>query len=454
MHRHILVLWLLFVLSPDSSAASATLQVAYFEADASPPVGSPMFYQLNEEVLMPLSARGVVLLGSGQPIVLCAVDWIGIADSAHTEWRNVLAEAAGTSPARVAVHTLHQHDAPGADFDAEAILAEHGLAGKRFDNHFIRQTMSRVAEAIQATLQAPQTVTHLGTGAGRVEKIASNRRVIGADGLIQYWRGSTTNDPDARAAPEGTIDPLVRSISFFHDDRPLVVLSYYATHPMSYYLMAKAHPDFVGMAREQREQALGVPHVYFTGAGGNIAAGKYNDGSHENRQIFADRLAAGMQLAWESNKITPISATDVAWHHEDVALPLADNLDEVKLIETLDDKNVRPWDRYKAACCLAWIHRCQAGGKVSLGCLHLARVRSLHLCGELFVEYQLAAQQLRPDDFVAVAAYGDYGTGYIGLRDSYPQGGYEVQPRVSLVSPDVEDVLMSSISRLLNNQTE
>ena len=29
--------------------------------------------------------------------------------------------------------------------------------------------------------------------------------------------------------------------------------------------------------------------------------------------------------------------------------------------------------------------------------------------GELFVEYQLAAQQMRPNDFVAMAAYGDYG---------------------------------------------
>jgi len=41
----------------------------------------------------------------------------------------------------------------------------------------------------------------------------------------------------------------------------------------------------------------GVLHVHFDGAGGNIGAGKYNDGAHENRQVLADRMAAGMERA-------------------------------------------------------------------------------------------------------------------------------------------------------------
>jgi len=449
MRNYILTLLLTIVALPSAFADSPPLRIACFEVDASPPIGSPMFYQPTEEVLMPLTARGIVLLGDEPPIVLCAVDWIGIADSAHTEWRAALAEAAGTTPERVAVHTLHQHDAPGADFAAEALLAEHGLAGKQYDNHFIRQTITRVATAIRESLRDPQQVTHLGTGAGEVKKIASNRRVIGADGKIKYWRGSSTGDSDARAEPEGNIDPLVRSISFFRDGQPLVVLCYYATHPMSYYRTGKANPDFVGIARTMREKELGVPHIYFTGAGGNVSAGKYNDGSHENRKIFADRLAAGMKLAWQSNELIPISAEEVDWRHEEVALPVATNLVESQLLETLDNDESKQQARFGAAQCLAWLRRCQAGEKVTIGCLHLGSARSLYLCGELFVEYQLAAQQQRPDEFVAVAAYGDYGPGYIGLKSSYPQGGYEVNPRVSLVAPEVEDVLMPAIARLL-----
>jgi hypothetical protein len=37
-----------------------------------------------------------------------------------------------------------------------------------------------------------------------------------------------------------------------------------------------------------------MPQIHFNGDGGNIGAGKWNDGSHENRQILANRVATGM----------------------------------------------------------------------------------------------------------------------------------------------------------------
>jgi hypothetical protein len=69
--------------------------------------------------------------------------------------------------------------------------------------------------------------------------------------------------------------------------------------------------------------------------------------------------------------------------------------------------------------------------------------------GELFVEYQLAAQKLRPDCHVAMAAYGDYGTAYIGTERAYSEGGYETEPRSSNVAPNVESVLMAGMRKLL-----
>jgi hypothetical protein len=69
--------------------------------------------------------------------------------------------------------------------------------------------------------------------------------------------------------------------------------------------------------------------------------------------------------------------------------------------------------------------------------------------GELFVEYQLAAKRLRPDLHVMMAAYGDYGPGYIGTAAAYPEGGYETSPRSSNVAPEVEPVLMGAIRKLL-----
>ncbi|MCX7269951.1 MAG: hypothetical protein NT095_05555, partial [Burkholderiales bacterium] len=69
------------------------------------------------------AAIGVVLLGAGKPIVLCAVDWTGILNEAHVAWRTAIAEAAGTTPDRVAVHCVHQHNAPFACLEAAKLVA-------------------------------------------------------------------------------------------------------------------------------------------------------------------------------------------------------------------------------------------------------------------------------------------------------------------------------------------
>jgi hypothetical protein len=106
-------------------------------------------------------------------------------------------------------------------------------------------------------------------------------------------------------------------------------------------------------------------------------------------------------------------------------------------------------ERFIAATKLAWLRRYRAGEKTELACLRLGGAQILHLPGELFIEYQLAAQQLRPDAFVAVAAYGDYAPAYIGTEISYAQGGYETGRNSSFVAPKVEGVLMRGIAQLL-----
>ena len=85
--------------------------------------------------------------------------------------------------------------------------------------------------------------------------------------IVRY---SATKDPAARAEPEGTIDPLLRSIGLFQRDRLLARLYYYTTHPMSYYGDGRVTSDFVGLARDRRDaDEPGALHLYFTGAPGN-----------------------------------------------------------------------------------------------------------------------------------------------------------------------------------------
>ena len=461
---------------PASDAATrGTLRIGVFQVDATPPLGSPVAYAPARSIEDPLSARGIVLVGAGPPIVLCAVDWIGIGNGGHDVWRDSLAQAAGTTRDRVAVHALHQHDGVRCDFTAEELLAAQGLGGRRFDVAFARQTIENTARAVRESLENLQPVSHLGVGKAKVEKVASNRRILGPDGRVTISRSSSYRIPEpllsrlsvaarangyelsaarveeALAAPEGVIDPWLKMLTFFVQDRPIVSLSYYSTHPQSHFGKGDVTSEFVGLARAEREQALGgMTLVHFNGAGGNVAAGKYNDGTPEARVMLTERMAEGMRRAWEATEKVPLSADEVDWRVEPVRLPVAAHLDPGQLRATLEDPAADEGERLAAAGKLAFVLRMTHGDPIELACLQLGNVHILHMPGELFVEYQLAARRMKPDAVVCMAAYGDYAAGYIGTEIAYSQGGYETQPSASNVSPEVERVLMNGMRRLLH----
>ena len=428
----------------------ASLRLATFDVDATPPVGFAMAYDRVRRVEeLGLRCRGIVLLGSGDPIILCAVDWIGIGNGGHDAFRDSLAKAAGTTRQRVAVHTLHQHDAPRCDFSAEQLLHEAGVSDVGgLNSSLARDLLQRLSVAVFDAISSASDVTHVAFGAANVEGVASNRRILGDDGKVRETRFTTCTDPALRAEPEGTIDSQLDSISFWNGDTPVAVLSYYACHPQSYYRTGIPSPDFPGIARFMRGQAVpDVLHVHFNGAGGNIGAGKFNDGAKENRMLLASRVAAGMKQAFETAKKVPVTSADLAWTVAPVALPPAKHLDR----ETLRS-NMKLWsskDYFGTPDELAWLLRCESGHKIDLACLEIGDIRVLHMPGELFVEYQLAAKAMRPDLKVTMAAYGDYGPGYIGTEIAYSQGGYETSSRSSNVDKSSERVLMDGMKQLL-----
>ncbi|MFO7826026.1 MAG: alpha/beta fold hydrolase [Cyclobacterium sp.] len=422
------------------------LSVAVFDVDATPPVGSLLAYdRMENRDDLGLRAKGIVLSGSGLPIVLCAVDWIGIGNESQDAFKAHLAKAASTIPSRVAIHTVHQHDAPISDWGAEKILVDAGLDPQAFESSFDHVLLNRLEEAIETALTEAQPLSHVGTGKAIVEKVASNRRIIGADGKVQYFRSSSTQDPQIRDFPEGLIDPEVSLISFWNGDQPIAVLSYYAVHPQSYYLTKVANPDFPGIARYLRQ--LAVPealHVHFNGAGANIAAGKYNDGSKINRKLLAERLAAGMEKAWENTRKQALNPQDVFWQQEPLLLPANEAIAKIEQEMHLQNPRWLTNNMQK----LAWYKRQQLGKKIDISCLTLGDARILHLPGELFVEYQLAAKAVRPDLSVAMAAYGDYGPFYIGTAAAYPEQGYEIN--ASPVTAEAEPVILEAIKKLLH----
>jgi hypothetical protein len=448
------VIYLIFaaicILITNREIFAQQIRVGTFNVDATPPIGAPVAYAKTRSVTDPLSARGVVILSEQPPVVLCAVDWIGISNEGQDVWKTKLAKAANTTVDRVSVHALHQHDGPICDFTIEKILSEYNLGGISIDNAFVTGVIQKTADAVSEAIKTAKPVTRVGFGQAKVENVASNRRILGPDGKVSIIRWSSTTDPAAIAAPEGTIDPWLKSVSFWNDSKPLAILTYYATHPQSHYGKGDVTCEFIGIARNEREKTLGIPHIHFNGAGGNITAGKYNDGAPATRPILAARVALAMQQAWEQTTTTQLSGKDLVWKNVKVQLPLGKNINEADLRKRLSDTQSSYTEKYAAAEKLAWYQRSTAGEKVNISALRIGTNWLLNLPGELFVEYQLYAQKLRPaGEQVCTAAYEEYGPGYIGTKVSYTQGGYETTDIVSGVAPEVEDVLMQAIKTVL-----
>lgn len=428
-----------------------SLRIAPFRFDVTPPVGHPLcggWITPMVDCADELEAIGFVLLGVGTPIVLCAVDWTGILNEAHVAWRTALAEAAGTTPDRVAVQCVHQHDAPFVCLHAEKLVAEQNDGLRVVDLEFFHTCLLRAKAAVKAALPKARPVTRVAHSEARVEKVASNRRVaLDAQGRVRKMRGSSCQDEELIALPEGLVDPMLRTVAFYDGSEQLVACHYYATHPMSHYGQGHVSSDFVGLARKRRQKEQPkCTHIYFTGAAGNIAAGKYNNGSPEARVQLTDRIYQALIAAEQSLRPQPIQS--VSWKKREILPPTNPVWNAPDLQAKLANKQNAPANRIRPAMVLGWMDRVARRVPIVLSALHINAISLLHLPAESFVEYQLRTQMLAPERFVATAAYGDGGPWYVPVKEAYPQGGYEVS--VANCAPAVDDILTEGLRDLLN----
>jgi hypothetical protein len=426
-----------------------TLHLATFRFDVTPPRGHSLcggWIKPVSDYDDPLEAVGYVLLGAGRPLVFCIVDWTGILNEAHRQWCTALAEAAGTTPDRVTVHCVHQHNAPFVCFESAQLLEGQPDLPKVFERDFFRQVLDRARAAVAESIPRARTVTHVARGEARVNEVAANRRVArDAAGRVTVMRGSACKDPALAALPEGLIDPMLRTVAFYDRGTKLVASHFYATHPMSYYGDGRVSSDFCGLARRRRqEDEPGCLHLYYTGCAGNVAAGKYNNGTPEARVQLTRRIYEGIVASDGTLRPEPVGR--VEWRTQTVEPMLNPQIAVDALEELMTKRRDAVVLRMRPAFKLAFLRRCQRREAFTLGALHVNDVASVYLPSEPFVEFQLRAQEMarRP---VAVAAYGDGGAWYIPTEAEYQSGGYEVE--YAFVGSAMDAALDRALRRLL-----
>lgn len=403
-------------------------RIAPFSADVTIPLGHRCMGILPTKSLTVddrLEAHGFVLSGVDKPIVLLALDWCEIRNGAYDEWRDALANAAGTDPARILLSSLHQHDAPVTDSGAQDYLDQVGMSGELYDREFNADCIRRVIAAMKTSMATAIPVTHLGHGQAKVLHVASSRRIISPDGRVSFNRYSSSGgDKFLQGTDEGDIDPLLRTISFWNNDDPILALHSYATHPMSHYGKGAVSADFVGRARRLREQDdKHIAQVYVSGCSGDVTAGKYNDGTPAMRPLLADRLHTAMKTAWAATVKTPLTPAMISFRNVPLTLPFNDDpeFSRESLMQTLQDAAQPERHRILAAMSLSSLDRIERGQPIDLVCVDFSVARIVLMPGESFVGYQQLAQKLSGDVMTMSIGYGECWPGYIPTQLAFDE---------------------------------
>jgi hypothetical protein len=431
------------------------LEMTSFQCDVTPPIGFPLcagWYPEAHTIGDRLEANGIVITAADQPaIVLCALDWAELSNYEHLRWREALAAAADTDADHVAVHCTHCHDSPWPDSEAQDLLNRHGNPDIIQKDTWANDIRLAVAESAKAAMQHLQKCSHVSTGQERVIDIASNRRVMEND-KVKGVRWTHCSDPEIKNAPEGLIDPYLKTISFWNEDKKLAALHYYTTHPTSIDGTGIVTSEFVGLARKKISVEENIPHLYFTSCAGNITAGKYNNCDTESRERFTNEIYRAMKTSEAGAQRQPLKS--IAWHLENIHLPARPDVKETDASDAMDydalleamskDRKAR---RSRAA--LIFTYRDRVGKlPIPVTALHINEdIRILHLPGEAFIEYQHFACEQKAGAFTCVASYGDLGPGYICMQKSFDEGGYE--PRDAFCAAASESIMKNAIEKVI-----
>ena len=419
---------------------TTSLKIVTFKVDVTPPIGEPLAYDPNEKVDTPIYVSGIVLDDGTTRAAWVSCDYIYICGESYVMWTEMIAKQAGTVRDNVFLHSVHQHDSirwapeynPRAGDEGPLVVSPEYCA-KSFND---------VSAAIAKAVTGPwQQVGKLLTGETRVGGLAANRRLTNEAGKFAATRYSGKNTPEIQAYPVGKIDPILRTICFENTEgQRVVALHFYATHPMAAYRRKMVSTDVPGRAlRHVAENDSSVSlNIYFTGCGGDITFGKYNlTGDAQSIDRLGTRLGEGMLRNLRRLEEQPIAPLVVKRVVFDVPFdPAVRAASEYKGEHALERRyHLETLDRWRQ-CSLA---RLSLGTKVHFLSFELA---------EVFVDYQLYAQSLIPEHFLATAAYGNGAYWYIPTRAAFEEnGGYETGHLACIVAPEIDDVLRDALRR-------
>ncbi|OGV48369.1 MAG: hypothetical protein A2017_00490 [Lentisphaerae bacterium GWF2_44_16] len=420
------------------------MKLAKFKIDVTPPDECAIGFGLGRKTdgcRDPLWFRGIILDDNGKKLLIASIDYCGLMNRAHDELVSMLANAVNTWTELIIIHCIHQHDAPLVNLEINDILDV-----ETFSSEWWRKLCSECAAAAKKALKHTREVKYTGYAERRLHGYASNRRVMNEDGSFKGTRYSRCADEKLKKMPVGTIDPFLRTAAFLDEEENILAsMSFYATHPQ----VANGRNLFSADAPGEAMRLLEIEFsetfpCFFTGAGGNVTAGKYAspDDLEGNLIRFGKILSDGISGNLKTLQKEECRSFDII--SETFDFPR-------KAVKKLRARDVLANENEKL--CRAVLQSCDGYKENSTYRARMFRCGNLKIVflpGEPFVEYQLYLQSLLPDEFIALAGNCSDNFLYLPLAKSFDEGGYE--PRYYCwCTLEIEKKLKNTLKKLTGN---
>jgi hypothetical protein len=113
----------------------------------------------------------------------------------------------------------------------------------------------------------------------------------------------------------------------------------------------------------------------------------------------------------------------------------------------LGDASLAYLPRAESALGLSWLRRCDQGRAIDVPAVDFGGAHLVLLPAETFVQYQLWAQQMRPDSFVITAGFGECAPGYIPTVQAASEGYEDHYSWIAF--PECEAIMLNALRQVL-----
>ncbi len=430
----------------------ASLQVGFGSADITPRIGVPLGGYLGRPqfgalgVHDPLYAKGMALVGEDGPILLFALDLLGLSPERSAWLAETVAGRCDPAPDRVVIACTHTHSGPNT-------LPLRGIPD--VDEEYFDYLAQQMTIAGRQALVSVRPATML-VGMGRSD-VGVNRRNPAVQGIV------------LRENPTGMYDDTLLTLRFLDaaSERTLGIVTSYGAHLTamgSGNMLISA--EWAGLAMSALEGELGCPCLFLNGAFGNVSP-RGADQTWAGTEAIARTFVADCRGALEAAAVEP--ALPLRLMRDPVDLPLAPLAPEeeihrlmVQAREVLTASAVDDTSRRVAA-----VHRSYADAveKRRVSCrmdesrpgeivgLRIGDVALVGMPGEVFAEYGPRLREGSPFRYTVVLGNVGSELGYLPTAEAFAEGGYEPTSYIFFCeqgySPAIEDVLLTGSRRLL-----